>query len=143
MRNGNISNKQIRVIHVAKRELGLDDDQYRDLLYAVTGKRSSKDLTAAETKEVVATLERLGFKPQGPRPAGKATAAQVALVKALWREAARMPSENYLSVWLLNAYRVDRPEDLTFDDASRAIEALKAMKRRALATAGGGIGNAA
>jgi len=135
MRNDNISKKQIRLIHVAKRELGLGDDEYRDLLYAVTSKRSSRDLTAAETKEVVATLERLGFKPPAPRPAERATAAQVKFIKDLWREAAKHPSENWLRVWLLNTYRVDRPEDLTFDDASRAIEALKAMKRRAVTTA--------
>lgn len=131
MCNDNISKKQIRLIHVAKRELGLSDDEYRDLLYAVTGKRSSKDLTAAEAKEVVATLERLGFKPLGPRPAGRPTEAQVAFIKNLWREAARQPSESYLGVWLLRGYGVNRPEELTFDDASRVIEALKAMKRRA------------
>lgn len=133
MRNGNISRKQIRLIHVAKRELALGDDEYRDLLYAVTGKRTSKDLTAPEAKDVVATLERLGFKALGPRPAGRATDAQAKLIKDMWREAARQPSESYLGVWLLNAYRVNRPEELTFDDASRAIEALKAMKRRGAA----------
>lgn len=131
MRNDKISRKQNRLIHVAKRELGLNDDEYRDMLYAVTGKRSARGLTAAETKEVVATLERLGFKPPAPRSAGRATAAQAAFIKDLWREGAKHPSENWLAVWLLNTYRVDRPEDLTFDDASRAIEALKAMKRRA------------
>lgn len=48
-------------IHVAQKQLGLDDDTYRDLLQLVTGKRSSKDMTPAEREKVLDEMRRRGF----------------------------------------------------------------------------------
>ena len=36
--------KKLAVIHIVKRELGLADEEYRDILQMVTGVRSAKDL---------------------------------------------------------------------------------------------------
>ena len=43
----------IKLIHVAKTKLGLEDDVYRDILESTTGKTSSKLLTPADRKSVV------------------------------------------------------------------------------------------
>lgn len=39
-----LDHKKLAVIHIVKRELGLSDDEYRDLLQRETGVRSAKDL---------------------------------------------------------------------------------------------------
>lgn len=54
--------KDLAIIHAAKKRMGLDDDCYRDLLEAVTGKRSAAELTAAQRKAVIEEMERQGGK---------------------------------------------------------------------------------
>ena len=60
----------LAMIHVARRELGLDEDTYRDALKRAIGKRSAKGLSVAECKAVVDELSRMGFKPAS-KPSGK------------------------------------------------------------------------
>lgn len=62
--------KLLAVVHVGKKELGLDDDTYRDLLQAVTGKRSAKDLKIDELNKVIRALEQKGFKHESKRSFG-------------------------------------------------------------------------
>lgn len=52
----------VAAIHVAKKDLGLDDDTYRDLLARVTGKRSAKDMSDVERRAVLDEMRRQGFK---------------------------------------------------------------------------------
>lgn len=47
-------------IHLAKKQLGLDDDTYRDLLGRVTGKRSAKEMSDAERQAVLDEMRRQG-----------------------------------------------------------------------------------
>ena len=59
-------------IHVAKKQLGLDDDLYRAIIERVSAKfrrepvRSSAQLKPPERVAVLAEFERLGFKPTPP-----------------------------------------------------------------------------
>ncbi|MCX5512259.1 hypothetical protein C3941_09320 [Kaistia algarum] len=53
-------------IHVAKKQLGLDDETYRAVLHRVTGVSSSKDMTPAQHSAVLAEFRRLGFEPTPP-----------------------------------------------------------------------------
>lgn len=39
-----VNHKKLAVIHIVKRELGLSDDEYREILLRETGVRSAKDL---------------------------------------------------------------------------------------------------
>ncbi len=39
-----VNHKKLAVIHIVKRELGLSDEEYRDILQRETGVRSAKDL---------------------------------------------------------------------------------------------------
>lgn len=54
----------IAKIHIAKKELALDDATYRDVLERVTGKTSCKEMDLKELKAVVMDLKRLGFVPK-------------------------------------------------------------------------------
>ena len=57
--------KELAKIHLGARQLGLADGAYRDLLEAVGGQRSAKDLDAAGRRRALAQLRSLGadFRP--------------------------------------------------------------------------------
>lgn len=54
----------IAKIHIAKKDLAMDDETYRDVLQRVTGKDSCKNMTVAELKKVISDMKRLGFTPK-------------------------------------------------------------------------------
>lgn len=60
-----MTNKEKRTliakIHIAKKDLAMDDETYRDVLVRVTGKNSCKKMTLNELKMVIKDLKRLGF----------------------------------------------------------------------------------
>lgn len=84
-------NKQIAAIHAAKRDLGMDEDTYRNMLEKVTGKRSSAGLSYDERQKVLDYLRESGAKrtpkkrvAQHPgRPANIDTRAQLQKIEAL------------------------------------------------------------
>ncbi|WP_283166866.1 regulatory protein GemA [Thermodesulfovibrio yellowstonii] len=51
-------------IHIAKKELGLDDKAYRYILVKATGKDSCKKMTHLELAQVLEVFYRLGFVPK-------------------------------------------------------------------------------
>jgi phage gp16-like protein len=58
-------------IHIAKKQLGMDDDTYRAMLRSVAGVDSSAALNPVGMAKILAHLERCGFKPKakpGKRP---------------------------------------------------------------------------
>lgn len=57
----------IKLIHVARRNLQLDDDTYRSVLLRVTGKQSCRELKVGQLEEVLKALEDKGFKRKRPR----------------------------------------------------------------------------
>ena len=54
----------IKLVHVAKREIKMEDEIYRDVLTRTTGKNSCKDMNIAELEAVLAAMKGYGFKPQ-------------------------------------------------------------------------------
>lgn len=50
-------------IHIARQQLGMDDDTYRSLLGRVCGVRSAKDLNDRQASTLLREFERLGFRP--------------------------------------------------------------------------------
>ncbi len=62
---------ELAQIHIAKTQLALADDEYRNLLIQVTGKTSSKDLTWQQRKALLDHFKKLGFKVKASK-AGRA-----------------------------------------------------------------------
>ena len=58
----NSRRNDLAMIHIAKKQVGLDDDEYRLLLENVTGKTSAGDMTITERCQVLAEFKKLGFK---------------------------------------------------------------------------------
>jgi len=135
----------VRLIHVAKRDLALDEDTYRSMLLSTTGKDTSSHLNVTELERVLAHLKRHGFKVRHatgkPRAARKppsralADSAQSSKIRALWLElhaqgAVRDPSEKALAAYVKRITRIDALQWLDVKQASQLIETLKQWKER-------------
>ncbi len=139
--------KLIRLIHVARRDLGMADDTYRNLVAQYTnGKTSSADCTAPELNRIIDHLKKAGFKvrkPKAAKPAERrplATDPESTKLRAVWLllheiGATRSNSEAALAAYVKRMTGVD---DLHFTrgaDKYHAIEGLKAWAARELPTA--------
>ena len=51
----------ITLIHVAKKDLGLDEDTYRSMIEQITGERSLKDLSIDQLNLILSHLKASGF----------------------------------------------------------------------------------
>ncbi|WP_240442865.1 gp16 family protein [Pseudomonas aeruginosa] len=59
-------------IHIARQQLGLQDDVYRQKLQAMFGKTSAKELSPRQAEQLLAEFKRLGWKPKpGKKTQGK------------------------------------------------------------------------
>ena len=76
-------------IHIAKSQLGLDDDTYRQMLKNLTGKRSCSDMVIGELYIVIRHLENVGFKKHRPRRgqySPRSTGKVIDVMRAIWIE---------------------------------------------------------
>jgi phage gp16-like protein len=128
--------RTLAAIHVARRQLGLDDDTYREILERETGKRSAAELNERERRKVVAVFEQKGFrrnpKPRRDRLSGRYAGRLQALWIAAWNLGiVRNASDAALIAFIKRQTGLDHGRFLLHaEDASRAIEALKDWMRR-------------
>ncbi|MFZ5427101.1 MAG: phage protein GemA/Gp16 family protein [Thermodesulfobacteriota bacterium] len=54
-------------VHIAKKDMGLDDEAYRGLMERITGHRSAGDCAVHELVRAVAEFRRLGWSPTGKK----------------------------------------------------------------------------
>jgi phage gp16-like protein len=138
----------IKLIHVGRRELSMDDESYRLMLANIPeleGATSSKDLSVPKLKTVLELLKKKGFKvvPKAGKSASspRKTAAKLAddpqskLIRHLWLAlhdagAVRDSSEAALNRFVLNRVRVEALQWLSTAQASQVIEHLKQWLKR-------------
>lgn len=60
--------RQLAKIHLAKKQIGLDDDTYRAMLEEIAGCRSSSRLNEEQRRKVIDHLISRGFTPRKGRP---------------------------------------------------------------------------
>ncbi|KIC38143.1 hypothetical protein RA27_20450 [Ruegeria sp. ANG-R] len=124
---------QLAQIHIAKKQLGLDEDTYRDVLERVTGTRSAKGLTDKSKRALIGEFKRMGWSGGSKRK--KSDKAYVRLIFALWGQLKRDGVWENSDVASLRAFvkkmtGVADPEWLSFNQATVVIEALKKMGAR-------------
>jgi len=117
-------------IHIAKKELGLDDETYRDTLEGITGKRSASELSDKQLATVLDVFKKHGFKPKKRSSFQKTDDPQHKKALVLWsllNEAGvvRNGSPQALAEFATNRIKTDRVEWLTPSDWNRIIEVLK------------------
>jgi len=135
----------LATIHVAKKQLGLDEDTYRAVLNRVTGKSSSGAMTEAERVAVVDEMRRLGFRPvlrgvggTGGAAEGRSKGARSGLqgrfakqLQAYWIDLwnlglVRDRTDAALVAFVRRQTRIDDPKWVL--DAATAASAIEAMK---------------
>lgn len=127
------SRKQLALIHVARKQLGLGDERYRGILRTVAGVDSAKDLDRRGFELVMQTMAALGFRSDFTRGfyghrRGMATPAQVSDIRRLWGIFAENPDDGRaLDKWLERSFKVSALRFATGDQADGAIRALRAM----------------
>ena len=89
IKTAKISPKQIALLHVAKRELSLDEGNYRAVLSLYGGAESAKDVTQAGFTRLMNYLVRIGFKAPAfaPQTRGEAN-KMIECLKAMAKRAA-------------------------------------------------------
>lgn len=122
----------LAAIHVANKQLGLDDDTARDLYQRVTGKRSLRELNESQLQLIVAEQRRQGFTPAAKGLQGPFAKK----LQALWIAAHNLGivRDRTDAAMLSFVKRQTGIEHTRFlldaDDAAKAIDALKAWMTR-------------
>lgn len=129
-----------RKLQVARKQMALTDEQYRDILERVTGRTSSKALDARQLDAVLADLRRLGWKAKPGRKRAPSSKPQVRMIYAVWADLAPFVArhdEDALRAFVRRQTKspatpdgVDAPEFLDPAQANRVLEGLKAWLAR-------------
>ena len=132
-------------VHIAKKALGLEDEDYRAILSNRYGRMSSADLSDTQLVDLVEHFKSLGFKPQKKAPAKagprrQAQGAEHRKIRALWLSLYNLgivddPSETALAAFAKRvsggkAKGVDALQWVHGENSLKTIEALKSWAAR-------------
>jgi phage gp16-like protein len=139
----------IKLIHVARRDLGIDNDAWRDLLRQKFRVESSKELGFFDLCKLVEHLKKCGFKVRhkttggARRPtsrplagAAQAKPGEAAKIRALWiflhtdLGLVKDPSEKALVAYVKRITGCDALQWLDGQESYRVIETLKKWAER-------------
>ena len=131
-------------VHIAKKQMGLEDADYRAVLERVVHHSSASDCTDADLHVLLSEFRRLGWKETGQRR----TSAQphVRKIYAIWgdmRGLLEHADDEALRSFVKRQTRsvknpdgIGSPEWLGPDEANKVIEGLKAWRARLLRAQG-------
>lgn len=133
----NPTKKQIALLHVAKRELGLTEDDYRAVLARYGKADSAADLDLAGFNHVMRYFTAIGFRSTwtkrtyGYRPT-MATPPQVDLIRSLWQKFSGKSDDDDMDLnkWLDRFHKVSSLRFVDNKKAAKVISALRAMIAR-------------
>lgn len=123
-------------VHVARKAVGMEEEDYRELMHRLTGRRSLKELDGRQIAQLMAEFARMGFTG-GPRPACRMAASSptARMARALWISLYQLGAIEDASEWALEAFarrqlNVDRLQWADERQGYKLLEALKAMAQR-------------
>jgi hypothetical protein len=115
--------KKLALIHIIKKELNLSDEEYRKILREVTGASSAKDLDEAKFRKLMNYFVRSEYYRINPFGL---TMRQKLYIKYLAQQMGWL--EEHLSNFLRKYYHKSGIDELTKEEAIKAIESLKNVK---------------
>ena len=133
-------------VHIARKEMALDEIAYRALLLRVMGQESAADATDAQLTRVLAEMTRLGWKPKSGRRLSQRP--DIRMIHAIWTDIRRLICDGSLDFDADQALRtfvarqtksqknpagITSPEWLRGADVTKVIEGLKGWRARLLA----------
>lgn len=130
--------KLIQLIHIAKSQLSMEDELYRDVLESTTGKTSTKQMTLQQLEAVIDRFKTLGFTVESKNKTGVKNLAsddQSRLIRHLWlllhgAGEVRNPSELALASFVERQTGISALQFLSTAQASAIIERLKKWCQR-------------
>lgn len=125
-------------VHIARKSLAMEEDDYRAVLERVTGHASAKECSDQQLRDAIAEFEALGFRPHGGkaakrRPIGKSNTVRKA--RAMWISLYQLGAIEDGSDAALEAFgqrqlRVERLQWANEREGYKLIEAMKAIAAR-------------
>ena len=127
-----IGREKLALVHVARRDLELEEGIYRATLQEVAGVKSSRDLDQAGFLKVMARFESMGFhsRPSLGEREGFATPKQIDYIRGLFCQWLGREDDAALTSWIDKRYHVSALRFLDVVRAQKAIEGLKKMVQR-------------
>lgn len=141
-----LRNIMIAKIHLAKNQLGLDDDTYRSIIQQAVGKDSSTKCTDKQLEKVIEKLKEKGWKDAKPRISRDKTRRErrayektnkpsISKIYALWgvlQRSGKIKSQDKaaLDAFVRKYTGVDHVKWLDESQAQKIIEMLKQMIAR-------------
>jgi len=129
-------NAMIGKVHVAKKDLALNEDDYRNILMQETGHDSAKHCTEQQLERVLGRFEALGWKPL-PKATGKGVAQNpmARKARALWISlyhlgVVRSRDEKALEAFAKRQIGCERLRWAKQSEGFKLIEALKKMAEK-------------
>lgn len=144
--------KMIAKIHIGKKYLGLNEDDYKVFLKATAGKESTTDMTVEELKEVLNSMNVVGaFASRGGTQGASSknqknendkhfyvtyqdtkylTEKQVKFIKGLWWKKSNNPSENTLKVFIKRITGKNSLSECGHKEANILITAIQEIKAK-------------
>ena len=124
--------KIIQLIHIAKSQIGLSDEDYRAVLESTAKKTSCSEMTLFELNEVLKAMKKLGFKVKKLETREEeigwdASKAQMDYIKGMWELVARDKSDRALYKFIKRITEADHPRFMTAKDSQKVIIALRKM----------------
>lgn len=132
------TNKLKAQIHIAKQQLGMDDETYRAVLKSATGKTSSAQMGVVDLHKAVQAFKDRGFKPRPPKKktAPKKPAGPYGLqqrIETLWQKMGEQGILRDASAAALRSYvkrqTGGRFEAVEFLDNRNMIMVLESLKQ--------------
>jgi hypothetical protein len=124
-------------VHIARKQLGMVEEDYRAMLQRITGLGSAKDCNDRQLGAVMAELERMGFRSPARTAVQRspATGGVARKARAMWISLGQLgaiddPSEARLEAFGKRQLGVERLQWADERQGFRLIEALKAMANR-------------
>jgi phage gp16-like protein len=134
--------KWIKMIHIAKYNLKLTQEQYEAILFGAIGSCTSKDVKTWEQYETIMNIfKKLGFvfkKTESLSPVDTEkrnpdhlSSRQEYYIKGLWKLASRKKDEGSLRAMIRRIGKVDDISFLSKKDATKVIQALRDITAKA------------
>ncbi|KAF1043230.1 MAG: hypothetical protein GAK35_02322 [Herbaspirillum frisingense] len=126
-----IKKREIRLIKIAQRELGIDEETYRSMLWAIARVRSASDLDWTGRKKVLEHMKKSGFKVKRTPNNPNANDATYRKVRQLWSEMHRAGIIEHDTDQAVNAYvkRLTRVDDFRFLNSHQVATIIESLKR--------------
>lgn len=122
-------------IHIAKAQLNLDDDQYRDIVRRVTGKDSAAQCRYSQLVDLINEFKSLGWKTEKKKAFRRAPSDGIKKIYALWGKlqalgAVQSTDKTALDAFVKKYTGIDSVQWLQPAQQQKIIEILKQWIKR-------------